>query len=316
MAHQQVRLHARIVARSTLWYRGAVRQGATRSIRPPKSSSSGRVHRSGAPGDGWRVSPGGKPQCRPGMPVTRPKHPRNPMSMPSRSRTGSGPLVAGLISLVVVAVVVGVLAAAGVTVQQVWDSFFPVDGQTPVTDRGVATRALYNLVFAIGALIFVLVEAMIVFTVVRYRRKPGDDTLPPADPRQQPGRGDLDRDPHGDRAVPVRHVLADAQHRPGDAGQRRLRPRRGGPLPVAVRLPGRARRHRCQGDLLPDPAGRPGWRPHPSRRRAGHGVAQERGREPRLLRPDVPVQAGRHSRQGQRVQLHGRGAGHLPRPVR
>jgi cytochrome c oxidase subunit 2 len=101
------------------------------------------------------------------------------MSIPPRSRTGSGPLVAGLIILVTVVVVVGVLAAAGITPQRVWDSWFPVGGQTPVTDRAVATRQLYNVVFAIGAVIFILVEVMIVFTVFRYRRKPGDETLPP-----------------------------------------------------------------------------------------------------------------------------------------
>jgi cytochrome c oxidase subunit II len=101
------------------------------------------------------------------------------MSITPRSRTGSGPLVAGLIILVVVVVVIGVLAATGVTLQSAWDSFFPVDNQTPVTDRAVATRSLYNIVFAIGAAVFVLVEVLIVFTVFRYRRKPGDETLPP-----------------------------------------------------------------------------------------------------------------------------------------
>jgi cytochrome c oxidase subunit 2 len=101
------------------------------------------------------------------------------MSITPRSRTGSGPLVAGLIILVVVVVVIGVLAATGVTLQSAWDSFFPVDNQTPVTDRAVATRSLYYIVFAIGAAVFVLVEVLIVFTVFRYRRKPGDETLPP-----------------------------------------------------------------------------------------------------------------------------------------
>ena len=98
--------------------------------------------------------------------------------MPPRSRAGSGPLVAGLIILVVVVVVIGVLAAAGITPERVWDSWFPVGGQTPVTDRAVATRELYNIVFAIGAVIFIVVEVLIVFTVFRYRRKPGDETLP------------------------------------------------------------------------------------------------------------------------------------------
>lgn len=101
------------------------------------------------------------------------------MSMPPRSRTGSGPVVAGLITIAVVLVTVGVLAAAGITPQRAWDSFFPVGGATPVTDRAVATKALYDIVFYIAVAIFLIVETMIVFTVLRYRRKPGDETLPP-----------------------------------------------------------------------------------------------------------------------------------------
>lgn len=100
------------------------------------------------------------------------------MSMPPRSRTGSGPLVAGLITIAVVLVTIGVLAAAGITPQRAWDSFFPVGGATPVTDRAVATKGLYDIVFYIAVAIFLIVETMIVFTVVRYRRKPGDEALP------------------------------------------------------------------------------------------------------------------------------------------
>jgi len=101
------------------------------------------------------------------------------MSMPPRSRIGTGPLVASLITVVVVLGTIAVLAAAGITPQRAWDSFFPVGGQTPVTDRAIATKALYDIVFSIGAVVFLVVEAMIVFTVLRYRRKPGDETLPP-----------------------------------------------------------------------------------------------------------------------------------------
>ncbi|MCJ7710773.1 MAG: hypothetical protein MUQ32_08060, partial [Chloroflexi bacterium] len=101
------------------------------------------------------------------------------MSMPSRSRTGSGLLVAGLITIAVVVATIAVLATAGITPQQVWDSFFPVGNTTPVTDRAVATKTLYDIVFYIAVVIFLVVEAAIVFTVLRYRRKPGDDTLPP-----------------------------------------------------------------------------------------------------------------------------------------
>jgi cytochrome c oxidase subunit 2 len=100
------------------------------------------------------------------------------MSMPSRPRTGTGPLVAVLIIAVTVVAAIGVLWAAGVTPQAVWDSFFPVHGQAPVTDRGHATRQLYDIVFGIAVVIFLAVEGVIVWTVFRYRRKDGDDTLP------------------------------------------------------------------------------------------------------------------------------------------
>jgi cytochrome c oxidase subunit 2 len=63
------------------------------------------------------------------------------------------------------AVLVAVLALAG------------CGSLTPVTDTGREVRDLYNLLFAAAAVIFVLVEAAIVFAVVRYRRR--DDMLPP-----------------------------------------------------------------------------------------------------------------------------------------
>jgi cytochrome c oxidase subunit II len=42
---------------------------------------------------------------------------------------------------------------------------------TPVTEQGVEIRDLYNVLFVAAAVIFVLVEAAIVFAVVRYRRR-------------------------------------------------------------------------------------------------------------------------------------------------
>jgi len=98
------------------------------------------------------------------------------MSMPSRSGTGSGPLVAGLITVVVVAVTAIILAAAGITPQRAWDSFFPPE---PVTTQGTAIKALYDSIFYIAATIFFVVEGLIIWTVIRYRRKAGDDILPP-----------------------------------------------------------------------------------------------------------------------------------------
>ena len=101
------------------------------------------------------------------------------MSMPPRSRSGSGPIVAVTIIVLVVLAAVIALAAAGITPERAWDSFFPVGGATPVTDRSHSVRTLYNIVFYIAVAVFILVEGLIAFTVFRYRRKPGDDTLPP-----------------------------------------------------------------------------------------------------------------------------------------
>ena len=49
----------------------------------------------------------------------------------------------------------------------------------PVTDRAHEIDWLYNFVFVIAVAIFVLVEGLIIFAVVRYRRKPTDTELPP-----------------------------------------------------------------------------------------------------------------------------------------
>jgi cytochrome c oxidase subunit 2 len=53
---------------------------------------------------------------------------------------------------------------------------FPPDA---ASSQGQATRNLYDVVFLIGAAIFVLVEGLILFAVLRYRRRKGDDELPP-----------------------------------------------------------------------------------------------------------------------------------------
>jgi len=54
-------------------------------------------------------------------------------------------------------------------------SFFPPPA---ITDRGVRIRELYDIVFGIAVVIFLVVEGLIVWSVVRYRRRPGDDELP------------------------------------------------------------------------------------------------------------------------------------------
>jgi cytochrome c oxidase subunit 2 len=99
--------------------------------------------------------------------------------MPSRSRTPAGPLIAATLIVLAIGIAIVVLAVTGATPQGIWQSFFPVQGSEPATDRGRATRDLYTIVFAIAAAIFLLVEGLIIFTGFRYRRKDGDEELPP-----------------------------------------------------------------------------------------------------------------------------------------
>jgi cytochrome c oxidase subunit 2 len=48
-----------------------------------------------------------------------------------------------------------------------------------VTTEGGRIRDLYTVVFLIAVAIFIVVEGLIIWTVIRYRRKPTDDALPP-----------------------------------------------------------------------------------------------------------------------------------------
>lgn len=102
--------------------------------------------------------------------------------MASSPRTGRSSTA---LTAVVIGAVLLISAAALVLIsggdplgmsQRVVDSLYPPEA---VTDRGVAIRELYTIVFVIAVVIFFVVEGLIIWTVLRYRRKPGDDTLPP-----------------------------------------------------------------------------------------------------------------------------------------
>ena len=72
------------------------------------------------------------------------------------------------------------LLAFGVDVLKIGDTF--VTGLFPpiaVTSQGAQIRDLYTVIFLIAVAIFIVVEGLIIWSVIRYRRKPGDDTLPP-----------------------------------------------------------------------------------------------------------------------------------------
>ncbi len=91
------------------------------------------------------------------------------MSTSPRKRPAPDVLVAGLVVGILVALVIAVfLTGFG-------NSLFPPDA---VTEQGREVRGLYNIVFAIAVAIFLLVEGLIVWSVLRYRRRPTDTELP------------------------------------------------------------------------------------------------------------------------------------------
>ena len=101
------------------------------------------------------------------------------MSSSPRSRTSQ----TAIFALAVGAAIIGlslILLYLGVNVLDAGERF--LTGLYPpiaVTTEGAQVRELYTIVFLIAVAIFLVVEGLIVWTVIRYRRKPGDDTLPP-----------------------------------------------------------------------------------------------------------------------------------------
>ena len=100
--------------------------------------------------------------------------------MSSTPRTRPTPGTVTTVSVVVLLIALAVAAVAlGFDLAGAAQGF--VTGLYPplaVTEQGAQIRDLYTIVFLIAAAIFVLVEGLIIWTVIRYRRKPGDDTLP------------------------------------------------------------------------------------------------------------------------------------------
>jgi cytochrome c oxidase subunit 2 len=77
--------------------------------------------------------------------------------------------------------VLAVLAVAAIVLivlngPAIWNSFFPPQAKSV---EGQEIRNLYDIVFGFAVVIFFVVEGLIVWSVIRYRRKPGDDELPP-----------------------------------------------------------------------------------------------------------------------------------------
>src|SRR4051794_30500414 len=90
---------------------------------------------------------------------------------------GSRPSSLAIVGWLVVALI-GIAAAVFVVLNApaVWGSFFPPEAKSV---QGQEIRNLYDIVFIFAVVIFAVVEGLIIWSVIRYRRKPGDDELPP-----------------------------------------------------------------------------------------------------------------------------------------
>lgn len=92
------------------------------------------------------------------------------MSTSPRKRPASEAIVAGGVVVLLIAIV-GLVFWSGAG-----QTLYPPEA---VTEEGREISKLYDIVFAIAVAIFVAVEGLIVWSVLRYRRRPGDVDLPP-----------------------------------------------------------------------------------------------------------------------------------------
>jgi cytochrome c oxidase subunit 2 len=92
------------------------------------------------------------------------------MSTSPRKRPASEAIVAGGFVVLLIAIVGVVLfSKAG-------DALYPPEA---ATTQAKEIRSLYDIVFAIAVAVFVAVEGLIIWSILRYRRRPGDVELPP-----------------------------------------------------------------------------------------------------------------------------------------
>ena len=96
-------------------------------------------------------------------------------SSPRTGRFALQALVVGAIALALVALAIAAGVDLVATGQGIVTGLYPPKA---VTVQGEQIRDLYTIVFLIAVAIFFLVEGLILWTVLRYRRRPEDVTLP------------------------------------------------------------------------------------------------------------------------------------------
>ena len=241
------------------------------------------------------------------------------MSSSRRSRSSQ----TAIFALAVGALIIGVsliLLYYGVNVLEEGQEF--LTGLYPpiaVTSQGAEIRNLYTAIFLIAVAIFLVVEGLIIWTVIRYRRKPTDVALPPQT--------------HGNNIaefvwtiVPTIIVIfmfivswqtLNSVDVNSPNAQTKIRAV-AGQFQWTFEYLDQTRQGRLHRVPAADREGRRDVRPGRADGPAP-AVRQPQGRHPRLLRPAVPVQARRRAGSDDRLRLHGqriRRGPDLPRPVR
>ena len=187
-----------------------------------------------------------------------------------------------------------------------------------VTTQGAEIRNLYTVIFLIAVAIFVVVEGLIIWTVIRYRRKPGDDTS-----RRRPT---ATTSPSSCGRSSRRSSSSSCSSCRGRRSTRSTR-RRPAPRPRSAPLAGQ---FQWQFDYLAQDGTTVLYTEYIPLSKDGGGMTvpagrtvqlslRQQGRHPRLLRPAVPVQARRRAGPDEPVRLHGQRVGRrpdVPRPVR
>ena len=151
--------------------------------------------------------------------------------------------IARMIALGVIASLIGIAIALAI-------DWFPADASTAAGK----IDTLYDVLLIFSVPVFVLVMTIAIYSVYKFRARPGDMRDGAADPRQHPARGHLGDDPVHHRHRARRLRLDRARRHRGQAAQRDGRPGDRPAVHLALPVP---RRRRCQATELVLPKDQP-----------------------------------------------------------